>query len=91
MVTKTFEAIYDGKVLRPTQPLELAPNTSVRLTTSCPNLGIEAPKAKRARKKSFLEVIEALNVEAPPDWSENIEKYLQAEKSRLDLSALMHN
>ena len=66
MVTKTFEAIYDGKVLRPTQPLELAPNTAVRVT-------IEAPKVKRARKKSFLEVIEALNVEAPPDWSEKVD------------------
>ena len=73
MVTQTFEAIYDGKVLRPTKPLELEPNTSVRVT-------IEAPKVKRAKKKSFLEVIEALKVEAPPDWSENIEEYLQAEK-----------
>lgn len=67
MVTKTFEAIYDGKVLRPTQPLELEPNTSVRLT-------IKVQKAKRAKKKSFLEVIEALAVEAPPDWSENFKE-----------------
>lgn len=74
MVTKTFEAIYDGNVLRPTQPLELEPNTAVRLT-------IKVQKAKRTKKKSFLEVIEALAVEAPPDWSENIEEYLQAEKN----------
>jgi predicted DNA-binding antitoxin AbrB/MazE fold protein len=70
MVTKTFEAIYDGKVLRPTKPLELEPNTSVRVT-------IEAPRVKRTKKKFFLDVIESLKVEAPPDWSENIEEYLQ--------------
>ena len=64
MLTKTF--VYDGKVLRPTKPLELEPNTAVRVT-------IAAPKVKRAKKKSFLKVIEALNVEAPPDWSENID------------------
>lgn len=73
MVTQTFEAVYDGKVLRPKKRLDLEPNTSVQVT-------IQAVKTKPAKKKSFLEVIESLNVDAPPDWSENIEEYLQAEK-----------
>jgi len=73
MVTQTFEAIYDGKVLRPKRKLEIKPNTAVMVT-------VKSVKAKRVPKKSFLDVIEKLNVEAPPDWSENIEEYLQAEK-----------
>jgi predicted DNA-binding antitoxin AbrB/MazE fold protein len=73
MITQTFEAIYDGKVFRPTKKLEIKPNTAVMVT-------IKFVKAKRGSKKSFLDVVEKLNVEAPPDWSENIEEYLQAEK-----------
>jgi len=73
MVTQTFEAIYDGKVLRPKRKLEIKPNTAVMVT-------VKSVKAKRVPKKSFLDVIEKLNVEAPTDWSENIEEYLQAEK-----------
>ena len=78
MVTQTFEAIYDGKVLRPKRKLEIKPNTAVMVT-------VRSVKAKRVPKKSFLDVIEKLNVEAPPDWSENIEEYLQAEKRIKDL------
>lgn len=73
MVTQTFEAVYDGKVLRPKKRLDLEPNTSVQVT-------IRAVKAKSKKKKSALEVIESLKVDAPSDWSENIEEYLQAEK-----------
>lgn len=73
MVTQTFEAVYDGKVLRPKKRLILEPNTSVQVT-------IRVVKARSKKKKSALEVIEALKVYAPPDWSENIEEYLQAEK-----------
>ncbi|MBU4225418.1 MAG: DUF104 domain-containing protein [Chloroflexi bacterium] len=73
MVTQTFEAVYDGKVLRPKKRLILEPNTSVQVT-------IRAVKAKSKKKKSALEVIESLKVDAPSDWSENIEEYLQAEK-----------
>jgi len=70
---QTVEAVYDGKVLRPKKRLEIKPNTSVMIT-------VKTIKTKRASTKSALEIIESLKVEAPPDWSENIEEYLQAEK-----------
>lgn len=73
MVTQTFEAVYDGKVFRPKKRLTLKPNTSVQVT-------IRAVKVKTKRKKSALEVIESLKVDASPDWSENIEKRLQVKK-----------
>jgi len=74
MVTQTFEAVYDGKVFRPKKRLRLKPNTSVQVT-------IRAVKAKTKRKKSALEVIESLKVvDAPSDWSENVEKDLRTKK-----------
>lgn len=73
MVTQTVEAIYDGKVLRPKKRLAIKPNTPVHLT-------IRAVKAKAKKKKSALRVIESLKVDAPADWSENIETYLQVKK-----------
>ena len=73
MVMQTVEAVYDGKVLRPKKRLEIKPNTSVMIT-------VKTIKTKRASTKSALEIIESLKVEAPSDWSENIEEYLQAEK-----------
>ena len=71
MVMQTIEAVYDGKVLRPKQRLEIKANTTVMIT-------IKPINAKRISKKSALEIIEALNVDAPSDWAENIKKYLAA-------------
>ena len=31
-MTKVFEAVFDGATLRPDEPLELPPNTRVRVT-----------------------------------------------------------
>jgi predicted DNA-binding antitoxin AbrB/MazE fold protein len=72
-LSQTVEAIYDGKVLRPKKPLGLEPNTSVRIT-------VEAI-AKRKKAAHFLDTIESLNLQGPPDWAENIEEYLDGEKS----------
>lgn len=73
MVSQTVEAIYDGKVLRPKKKLEIKPNTAVIIT-------VKPITTKSGSKKSALDVIEKLNVDAPPDWSENIEEYILAEK-----------
>lgn len=73
MVTQTVEAIYDGKVLRPKKRLAIKPNTPVQLT-------IRAVTPKTKKKKSALKVIESLKVDAPANWSEDIETYLQTQK-----------
>lgn len=36
-MTTTLEAIFDGKVLRPDKPLNLAPNTRVSVTIEIPD------------------------------------------------------
>ena len=68
MVT-SVEAVYDGQVLRPDKPVELAPNTRVRIT-------IETIETPPPEPLSFLTVAQSLNLEGPTDWSENIEDYL---------------
>jgi len=64
-MTEMIEAMYDGKVFRPTRPIALAPNTRVRMTIeSLPPAEREAP--------SFLSTARALELDGPPDWSDNI-------------------
>ncbi len=72
---KQIEAVFDGKVFRPEEPLELEPNSRVMIT-------IESVEAAPQKKVSFLQVAQSLNLEGPVDWSANIESYLYDEESR---------
>ncbi len=65
---KTLEATFDGQVLRPDKPLELQPNTRVRIT-----IETETPQDK---SRSFLRTARSLNLQGPADWSARIEEYL---------------
>jgi hypothetical protein len=67
-MTKSIEAVFDGVTLRPDEPLELPPNTRVRLTIeNLPNPGTAG---------SFLRTARALGLAGPRDWSSNLEDYL---------------
>jgi len=68
-MSKTIEAVFDGEVLRPDEPLELQPNTRVRLT-------IDTLVTDARNTRSFLRTARSLNLQGPPDWSEHIEEYL---------------
>jgi hypothetical protein len=63
MMSQTFDAIYDGSVFRPAEPLELQPNTRVRVTIE---VDVPSPNVQR---RSFLETAQTLNLQGPPDWS----------------------
>ncbi|HVF88246.1 MAG TPA: antitoxin family protein [Pyrinomonadaceae bacterium] len=67
-MTKTLEAVYDGEVLRPDEPLDLEPNTRVRVT-------IEVEHEKK-EPYAFLRTARSLNLEGPSDWSTRIDDYL---------------
>ena len=69
-MTKTLDAVYDGRFLLPEEPLDLLPNTRVRIT-------VETESVPQAEPYSFLNTARALRLEGPPDWSERIEDYLQ--------------
>jgi predicted DNA-binding antitoxin AbrB/MazE fold protein len=68
-MVKTIEAVFDGKVLHPDDPLPLEPNTRVRIT-------IEALEPASDNSVSFLETACALNLDGPSDWAVNIDAYL---------------
>jgi predicted DNA-binding antitoxin AbrB/MazE fold protein len=69
---RTLEATFDGQVLRPDKPLELQPNTRVRIT-----IETETPPEKL---RSFLQTARSLNLQGPADWSARIEEYLYGRK-----------
>lgn len=67
-MTETIEAMFDGVVLRPTEPLALKPNTRVWIVVET------TPPS--APTRSFLHTARSLNLDGPVDWSANLEKYL---------------
>jgi hypothetical protein len=74
-MTKTLFATFDGEVLRPEEPVSLAPNTRVLVT-------IET--AEDDAPASFLRTAQTLNLDGPADWSARVEEYLYGEAERGD-------
>jgi len=68
-MAETIEALFDGRVFRPVQPVELEPNTRVQITVRA-----IAPAEKGAG--AFLRTARSLNLQGPHDWSENLDHYL---------------
>ena len=71
-MVKTIEAMFDGTVFLPAEPIQLEPNTRVRITVET-----EPPAAKQVM--SFLDTACSLNLEGPADWSTNLHRYLYGE------------
>jgi predicted DNA-binding antitoxin AbrB/MazE fold protein len=68
-MTKTIEAVFDGKVFCPKDTLTLEPNTRVRIT-------IESVEPTTKEASSFLDTALSLNLDGPEDWAVNIDSYL---------------
>jgi hypothetical protein len=68
-MTTTMEATFDGEMLRLDEPLELKPNTRVRIT-------IEKADQNGKKARSFLKTARSLRLQGPTDWSARIEDYL---------------
>lgn len=68
-MSTTLHLIYDGKVFHPEEPVELKPDTRVRVT-------IEATEPVSPQQRSFLRTARALRIDGPPDWSARIEEDL---------------
>jgi predicted DNA-binding antitoxin AbrB/MazE fold protein len=60
-------AIYDGKVLNLDEPLDIPPNTRVKIT-------IDTDEDKSS--SSFIDKALKIKIKGPIDWSENIDHYL---------------
>jgi len=72
-MTKTFNAVYDGKAFWPEESLDLSPETKVRLTVSI-------VKKTGPQKGSFLQTARSLKLDGPEDWSSSLEDYLYGER-----------
>jgi hypothetical protein len=68
-MTITLYATFDGEVLRPEEPIPLAPNTRVRLV-------IDAAPSEAVARYSFLRTAQALDLDGPPGWSSQLKAYL---------------
>lgn len=76
-MTKTLFATFDDEVLRPEEPVALAPNTRVLVT-------IETTPESGPPASSFLRTAQTLDLDGPADWSGRIEEYLYGEVERGD-------
>ena len=74
-MSQTLEAVFDGKVIRPDEPIALEPNTRVRVI-------IETVAEAEAKPVSFLRAARALKLNGPADWSANLDGYLYAEEAQ---------
>jgi predicted DNA-binding antitoxin AbrB/MazE fold protein len=72
-MTKTIEALFDGSVFHPTEPIPLEPNTRVWIV-------VETAPPPAGQGISFLRTALSLNLEGPSDWSTNLEAYLYGEE-----------
>lgn len=67
--SKKFHAVFDGKVLKLEEPVNLIPNTRVELT-------IKLVKPEAPKSVSFLKTACSIGLEGPKDWSARFEEYL---------------
>lgn len=74
-MTATLEATFDGTVLRPEAPLDLAPNTRVLITVET----LPTPAADGS-PRSFLQTARDLGLEGPPDWATRLDEHLYGEQ-----------
>jgi hypothetical protein len=73
----TLHLIYGGKVFHPEEPVELTPDTRVRVT-------IEATEPVTPEPLSFFRTARALSLTGPPDWSARVEEDLYREATDAD-------
>jgi hypothetical protein len=74
-MTRTLNAIFDGKVLRPEESLDLEPNTRCRITVEAES----APQSGNA-----WDVLDQAigSVQAPADWTAEQDHYLYGTPKR---------
>ncbi len=68
-MARTIEALFDGTVFRPAEPIVLEPNTRVWIVIETISPAVE-------QEIAFLRTARSLDLEGPTDWSANLEEYL---------------
>ena len=79
----TLEATFDGEVFRPDAPVDLEPNTKVKVIVEEPKKLklVEMPKNNKGEPYAFLKYARSVSIDAPPDFASNLDQYLYGGKS----------
>lgn len=82
----TFEATFDGEVFRPSEKVDLEPDTKVKVTVEEPKDEkklklVVMPKKGKGEPGSFIKYLRSVSIDAPPDYAKNIDEYLYGGKS----------
>jgi hypothetical protein len=79
-MTEDHYATFDGEVFRPDGPVDLAPNTRVRIVL------IPEPdlRGKTGEPYCSLDLMLSMNIDGPPDWSERFHEYMYGPNCRDD-------
>ena len=75
-MSQTIEAIFDGKVILPDEPIALEPNTRVRVVIET----VAQPEAEA--RPSFLRVARSLKLDGPADWSTVVDDTLYGDEAQ---------
>lgn len=80
MVVKPVYAIYDGKVFKPLEPLDLEPNTTYEIMV----VDKAPPKPLPKTGETVWEVLDRMTgtMEGPGDWSAEHDHYLYGTPKR---------
>lgn len=70
-MTIVIEAVFDGKVFVPIKPLDIEPDTPVKISVQTDSSG----------PYSFLDVAQSIDLDGPPDWATKLDEYLYGGKS----------
>ncbi len=74
----TIKATFDGKVFHPDEKVDLEPNTKVKLEL------VVKKKPKKGKPYSFIDYALSIDIDAPPDFANNLDDYLYGGKSLED-------
>lgn len=71
---KTIDATFDGEVFRPDEPVDLEPNTKVKIQLNV------MEKRETGEPYSFFEFAQSIDIDLPPDFATNLNDYLYGGK-----------
>lgn len=74
-MNQVIEAVFNGEVFEPLSTVNLQPNTKVKMTIE------EESQEIKDQSYSFLKTARNFKIDAPPDFSTNIDDYLDSEES----------
>lgn len=74
---RTIEVVYDGEVLRPTEPLDLVLNTTYRVTIEGAGLADNGPAPAAGVFDDLLSLVQPMDL--PPDFASQLHHYLHGQ------------